>query len=202
MYVSSLCFVTVVVCIGPTAAAAAARCTDPLSAFLLFLTPIEDTILRMTNLKGVQVFGAKWKMLELQTLRAYFGLLLLAGVYRSYGKATEELWNDDTGRPIFRATVSLETFKTINRCVRFDDKSNRIERRARDKLAPIRFVFDTWAHNLQKCYNLSSNVTVDEQLLLFRGQCPFLQYIPSKPDRYDIKIWAICDSSTSYAWNM
>lgn len=194
-------YFAIVVCLESTVAAAA-RCTDPLSAFLLFVTPIEDTILRMTNLKGVQVFGAKWEMLELQTLRAYIGVLLLAGVYRSHGESTEELWNDDTGRSIFRAMMSLEMFKKIHRCVRFDDKSDRIERRVRDKLAPIRFVFDIWAYNLRKWYILSSNVTVDEQLLPYRGRCPFLQYIPSKPDRYGIKIWAACYSSTSYAWNM
>ena len=42
-------------------------------------------------------------------------------------------------------------------------------------------------------------MTIDEQLVTFRGRCPFRQYIPSKPG---IKIWAICDSATSYAWKM
>ena len=45
-------------------------------------------------------------------------------------------------------------------------------------------------------------MTVDEQLVTFRGRCPFRQYIPSKPGRYGIKIWAICDSMSSYAWKM
>ena len=41
-------------------------------------------------------------------------------------------------------------------------------------------------------------VTCDEQLLTFRGRCPFKQYIPSKPGKYGIKLWMLSDSQTSY----
>ncbi|GFO50073.1 PiggyBac transposable element-derived protein 4 [Plakobranchus ocellatus] len=35
------------------------------------------------------------------------------------------------------------------------------------------------------------NITVDEQLVAFRGHCPFIQYFPSKQEKYDLKIlWA------------
>lgn len=43
---------------------------------------------------------------------------------------------------------------------------------------------------------------MDERLVPFRGKCPFRQYIPSKPGKYGIKIWAACDAKTSYAWNL
>ncbi|KAM3924560.1 piggyBac transposable element-derived protein 4-like [Leptodactylus fuscus] len=46
------------------------------------------------------------------------------------------------------------------------------------------------------------NVTVDKQLVAFRGRCPFRQYIPSKPAKYGIKIWTLCDSKSSYALNV
>ncbi|XP_067102693.1 piggyBac transposable element-derived protein 4-like [Osmerus mordax] len=45
-------------------------------------------------------------------------------------------------------------------------------------------------------------VTVDEQLLAFRGRCPFKQYMPSKPAKYGIKSWVACDAKSSYAWKM
>lgn len=48
----------------------------------------------------------------------------------------------------------------------------------------------------------AENVTVDEQLVAFRGRCPFKQYIPSKPAKYGIKIWTLCDSKTSYVWKL
>ncbi|KAL7402948.1 hypothetical protein ABVT39_022285 [Epinephelus coioides] len=51
-------------------------------------------------------------------------------------------------------------------------------------------------------YNPGPEVTVDERLVPFRGRCPFKVYIPSKPGKYGIKIWAACDARSSYAWNM
>lgn len=51
-------------------------------------------------------------------------------------------------------------------------------------------------------FNLGQDVCVDEQLVPFRGRCGFCQYIPSKPAKYGIKIWATCDFLTSYAWKM
>ena len=185
---------------GPKAIARA-TVGDPLSAFVLFLKPIENTVLRMTNLFGVRKYGERWKHIDLDTLRAYFGLLLLAEVYRSYGECVTQLWDTKNGRPIFRATMSLKTFKFIHGCIRFDDKTDRTERRSRDKLAPIRDVFDKWNENLKTLYTPGKFLTVDEQLIPFRGRCPFRQYIPSKPAKYGIKMWFLCDSKNYYAYN-
>ena len=47
-------------------------------------------------------------------------------------------------------------------------------------------------------YVPSQNITVDEQLVLFRDRCSFIQYIPSKLDKYGIKIFWACDASNNY----
>ncbi|XP_055306906.1 piggyBac transposable element-derived protein 1-like, partial [Sitodiplosis mosellana] len=186
---------------GPTAFASA-RVVDPFSAFLLLLKPIEKIVLDMTNLYGIRKYGEKWQMIDLKTLYAYFGLLILAGVYRSKGECVTELWDDKRGRPIFRATMSLNYFRLLNSCIRFDDKNTRNVRRQRDKLAAIREVFEKWNKHLKTLYSLGDSVTVDEQLIPYRGKSPFTQYIPSKPYKYGIKVWALCDSYTYYAYNM
>lgn len=98
--------------------------------------------------------------------------------------------------------MSLKRFKTINQCIRFDDKEERAEARFRDKLAPIRKVYDKWLNRVKMCYTPGRTVTVDEQLLPFRGRCPFTQYIPSQPHKYGIKLWMACDAATYYAWNV
>ncbi|CAD7085957.1 unnamed protein product [Hermetia illucens] len=186
---------------GPTLFASS-RCTDILSSFLLFMEPIEKTIVEMTNLYGSRKYKELWLPVDIASLRAYYGLLILAGVYRSHGQCINELWDDQTGPPIFRATMTLKKFKLINECIRFDDKEQRKGIRSRDKLAPIRNVYDKWVNRLKMCYTVGKNVTVDEQLVPFRGRCPFTQYIPSKPHKYGIKIWRLCDASTYYAWNL
>ena len=156
----------------------------------------------MTNLCGVRRFNENWISVDITSMRAYYGLLLLAGVYRSHGECIHELWNDLTGRPIFRATMSLEHFKLINSCLRFDDRKERLELCPRDKLAPIRAVFDKWVHRVKSLYIPGKYITVDEQLLPFRGRCPFRQYMPTKPHKYGIKHWIACDAETHYAYNI
>lgn len=123
-------------------------------------------------------------------------------MYRSHGEALESLWDDRKGRPLFKSTMSLRRFQNISRVIRFDKKSDRSERRFRDKLAPIRDFWSRWETNLRKIFNPGEYVTVDEQLVTYRGRCPFKQYIPSKPGKYGIKIWALCDVETNYAWSL
>ncbi|XP_070300249.1 piggyBac transposable element-derived protein 4-like [Salvelinus sp. IW2-2015] len=94
--------------------------------------------------------------------------------------------------------MSLENFHIIPRIIRFDNRDTRAAR----QLAAIRSLWDKWVDRLPPFYNPGPNVTVDEQLMLFRGRCPFRQYIPSKPTKYGIKIWATCDAASPYAWNL
>ncbi|CAF4667199.1 unnamed protein product, partial [Rotaria sp. Silwood2] len=44
----------------------------------------------------------------------------------------------------------------------------------------------------------SGNLTVDEQLVPFRGRCSFVQYMPTKPAKYGIKFWVLCDADSRY----
>ena len=52
--------------------------------------------------------------------------------------------------------------------------------------------------NLSKMYKPTENLTIDEQLYPYRGHTKFPQYIPSKPAKYGIKIWRICDAENAY----
>lgn len=167
-----------------------------------FPETLRKIIIKYTNVEGLRVYRNDWKDIDDVSLQSYFGLLILAGVYKSHGESLESLWNEETGRPIFRSTMSLKQFKKLCRVIRFDDKASRTERRARDKLAPIRELWDKWVDNQQRIYVPHETITIDEQLLGFRGRCEFKQYMPSKPAKYGIKFWVLCDSVTNFAWNL
>ncbi|KAJ7984140.1 hypothetical protein DPEC_G00364240 [Dallia pectoralis] len=187
---------------GPTAQAAAGAC-DISSAFSLFITPrVEAIVLEATNREGSRRHGDAWRGMDAVELRAYAGLLILAGVYRSRGEAAASLWDAESGRPIFRASMPLKVFYAYSSLLRFDDRETRPARRAVDKLAAVRELWDKWSARLPSLYNPVPDATVDEQLVPFRGRCPFRQYMPSKPARYGIKAWVCCDARSSYAWKM
>ncbi|CAH2101186.1 unnamed protein product [Euphydryas editha] len=65
-----------------------------------------------------------------------------------------------------------------------DDKTLHPNRRQQDPFIPIRKVWDMFIAQCKMNYSPGSNVTIDEQLLGFRGRCPFRMYIPNKPNKY------------------
>nr|XP_061796549.1 piggyBac transposable element-derived protein 4-like [Nerophis lumbriciformis] len=183
---------------GPTKYAIS-RISSPITAFDLFFPDnIMDHILKMTNLQGCRAITG-WTKLTAQELRAYLGLLILAGMYRSRNESTLSLWDKDLGRPIFVQTMSHGRFGQINRALRFDDKLLRPRRHHSDKLSPISDIWIKWNDILPKLYSPGRDICVDEQMVSFRGRCSFKQYMPSKPVKYGIKVWALCDVETSYA---
>lgn len=179
---------------------------EPVDAYFLFITDqMTNTVVDFTNKEAKQVTATKklkpWKDTDAIEIQAFIGLLLTAGHIKSNHQSYDILWDKMYGPPIFRATMGLNRFKALLRFIRFDDKSSRNVRRSKDKLAPIREIWDQIVGNLRKHYIPGSNITVDEQLVPFRGRCPFRQYLPSKPDKYGMKIWWVCDSKTSYPLN-
>ncbi|XP_020483419.2 piggyBac transposable element-derived protein 4-like isoform X1 [Labrus bergylta] len=185
---------------GPTHHALS-RISTVKSTFDLFLTDdIMKLILNMTNLQGRRS-KKDWKDIDITDLQAFIGLLILSGVYRSHKESLHSLWDDQTGRPIFRATMALRRFNLIESVITFDDKLTR-SRRKHDMLAAVRVLWEKWTDRLPMLFNPGRNVCVDKQLVAFRGNCRFRQYMPKKHARYGIKIWVTCDVGTCYAWRM
>lgn len=94
--------------------------------------------------------------------------------------------------------MSFNRFKQLTTYVRFDNANTREERLKDSKSAAIDVVWLLLMDNLAKAYTPGGEVTVDEQLFPYRGRTRFTQYIPSKPAKYGIKFWWICDANTNY----
>ncbi|XP_060809155.1 piggyBac transposable element-derived protein 4-like [Amyelois transitella] len=136
-------------------------------------------------------------------IEAFLGLLLFAGVRRNSRLNSKDLFKTDGSSPeIFRLTMNWTRFCLLMRCLRFDEKDTRAERAAVDKLAPIRDLFEEVVAAYKKYFSLSHYVTIDEKLEAFRGRCGFRQYIPSKPNKYGIKIYALTDAKMFYTTKM
>lgn len=174
----------------------------------LFTEDILETMIKYTNqyidtIKGRFSRERDIKHTDLIELRAFIGLLYLAGAYRGNRQSLEELWGTEgDGIEKFRLVMSIKRFKLLIRCLRFDDRTSRTQRKAYDRLAPIRKMFEMFVQNCQNSYILGENVTIDEMLPGFRGRCRFRQYIPSKPNKYGIKLFALVDAKMVYTYNM
>ncbi|UYV85069.1 PLS3 [Cordylochernes scorpioides] len=174
---------------------------------LFFTAAIIKQISEFTNAK-IEEFRQRFSDLTKSTysnftseieIRAFLGLLYLAGVYKSGHENVESLFaSDGTGRDIFRSVMSVKRFLFLLLCIRFDNFKTRCKE---DRLSPIRDIFQTIIEKFQSCYTPAEYLTVDEMLVGFRGKCPFKIYIPSKPNKYGIKIVILADSRTHYMYN-
>ncbi|XP_069685978.1 piggyBac transposable element-derived protein 4-like [Periplaneta americana] len=136
-------------------------------------------------------------------IRALLGILYLAGALKSGRLNVRELWDKNgTGIESIYLTMTYNRFQFLLRCLRFDNIHDRQERKEIDKLAAVREVFELFVQNSQRCYIPSEYVTTDEQLVAFRGRCPMKVYIPTKPAKYGIKIFAMVDVKTYYTHNL
>lgn len=188
-----------------------ARSTETLSIVDTFkkIVTVEmvDLIVRYTNQKAKQVYDTynatnpestrSWRPVTTQEIYAFMGVLIAAGVNNSNNDHTSEMWKS-TSYPLYRATMGLKRFRAISQFIRFDDANTRQARSQEDKAAPIRDIWAMLNANLSKIYKPTENLTIDEQLYPFRGHTKFTQYIPSKPAKYGIKIWWICDAENAY----
>ena len=68
----------------------------------------------------------------------------------------------------------------------------------RDKLYLIRPILDSVLAACLNTYRPHRDVAVDEAMIKFRGSLGFRQYMPAKPTKYGIKVWARADSQNGY----
>ncbi|XP_055936820.1 piggyBac transposable element-derived protein 4-like [Argiope bruennichi] len=183
--------------------------TSPIDAWrLIFDDSIIEMIVKCTNTYVESISGnfkreRDAKPLVKEEFCAFVGLLYIAGLHKSSHVNVRDLWaTDGTGLDIFRKTMNYKRFLFILRVLRFDDIKTRNDRRKIDKLAPVRNLFEHFIRNCQKSYHVGEYVTLDEKLESFRGRCSFRQYMPKKPARYGLKIFALVDSRTFYTYNM
>ena len=96
-----------------------------------------------------------------------------------------------------------DRFLNILKYLRFDDKPNR--KRCgpdADKFAPIREVFETFSSICRTKSNCNSSLTIDEELMPVKSRCPFIIFMPNKPDKCGIKFLVLADVETKYVANI
>ncbi|KAK2719356.1 hypothetical protein QYM36_004989 [Artemia franciscana] len=92
--------------------------------------------------------------------------------------------------------MSPKRFLYTEACLRFDDPSTCLARET--PLAPIFDIYEQFVGNYSKLYSTSDIVTIDEILIEFRGRCHFRMYIPTKPNKYGIKMQYLTDARAFY----
>ena len=134
-------------------------------------------------------------------LEAFIALQYARGIYGK-GHSLDFLSNEMYGPKIFRETMPRNTFKSIFRFLRFDDKSTRRGRLDTDKFTHIRKIFEKFSNNCATKYTPTFSLTIDEQLMSMKDCCPFIVYMPNKPVKFGIKFWLLVEIESKYVVNL
>ena len=59
-------------------------------------------------------------------------------------------------------------------------------------------VIDILSKNFRSNYHPGREVAIDEMMIGTRCRTSFIQYMPKKPVKFGIKMWALCESKTGY----
>ena len=190
---------------GPTPGAAR-NAVSPEKVFGLFFSDdIIQIIVTWTNVtirKVASKYAARsstYAPTVASEVKALLGVLVISGQKNDRHISTREMWSlEKTACSLYNVAMSEARFRFLIRCLKFDDSDERQSRRVTDKFAAVREIRDLFIEKCGKLYVPRENRTVDEQLLAFRGRCPFRMYIPNKPAKYGIKLVLLNDSASKY----
>ena len=148
----------------------------------------------------VKIHDKSWE-LSLEKFEAFIALTYARGIYGK-SHSTDFLWNKTYGPKIFGETMSRSDYKKIHRFIRFDNRSTRSERIKSDKFTHIREIFDLFVENCRGAYIPTNSLTIDEQLLPMKNRCPFIVFMPNKPDKFGMKFWILAEVKLKYIVNV
>jgi hypothetical protein len=198
-------------------------CTHPygrvpslLGLFDKFWSPkLQRRIVRETNFYASEVIdekgwktrgGLDWTPLCLEEFRAYLGICLYMGIKKL--PSTRLYWSRD--EPLLHCHVisqlmTRDRYENITSCLHVASAPPSVTDKdspTYDKLHKIRWMLDEIRDRFKSMWSPNQQMTVDEGMIMYKGKyCPVRQYMPKKPIRFGIKVWAAADALSKYLWN-
>jgi len=143
----------------------------------------------------------KWKDTNVFEIQAYIALQIAMGI--SQKNELEDYWGTYwlTYLP-FTEVMSRNRFELLTSFLHFADNQANMPARGDadyDELWKIRPLIDICDPTYLTVYGPGSNLSIDESIIKYKGRIHFKQYLPSKPCKWGIKQYALCESKTGYA---
>ncbi len=182
----------------------------PLDFFSLFITPsMLEQISEFTNTKAQKTERTAkqrwWIPTSGAEIGVFVGILLSMGLHSINRR--ESYWDthsDMHGNPEIPQAMALTRFDQIKRFLKLSDpntdpepKIPGYEKLWTAKLKPFSTLFQ---QACKQYLHPGRNVSVDEQLILFKGRFKHIMNIPSKEADRGFKIYCLCSENYLYAF--
>ena len=180
--------------LGPSFPAPPEEENTPFQYFLQFCDRnLISHIVEQTNLYSVQVNGSSVVTTQ-NEMEQFLGILILMGIikypqYRMY-------WSPGTRIPAIADVMPLARFEKIKRFFHMNNNAEMPKQGEEnfDKLYKVRPMIKSILSNCRALSPEESH-SVDEQMIPTKARSSLRQYLPKKPHKWGIKVWARCGVS-------
>ena len=158
-----------------------------------FLIPKEiiEQIVYQTNLYSTQVIPARPAKLTTSKMETFLAMFMyrLWSCTCSIIKATRMYWNKRFGVTNVSVVMTVNRFEEIKRFLHLNDNTKYVEKGqpGHDKLRKVRPLVDVLNCQLAKI-PVKENVSVEEQIVPFKGRHSLKQFNPTEPHKLSISI--------------
>ena len=179
----------------------------------LFLTDeFFDILVQQTNLYATQYkrnnpnlpphsHANEWFDTTRTEMKQFVALSLLMGIVRKPEIAHYWSTNPLLKGSVFNSVMPHNRFQSILQFLHFaDNRQFDPNDPDRDRLYKVRPVVEYLVNKFRTVYVPEDHISLDEELLLWKENLAFKQYIAMKRVRFGIKLFSLCETS-GYLWN-
>jgi hypothetical protein len=148
--------------------------------------------------------GEKWENLIVAGLKAFLAIHMYMGMkrqpnYKTYWEKAGTFFHC----PIISNIMTRERFIQLRRCLYLTNPATyaHIEKGdlGYDKLRQVRWLVDEIRNTCMREWSLGKFLIIEEMMVRYKGSyCPIRQYMPKKPEKWEIKFWVLVDSVSKF----
>ena len=180
--------------------------TTPEAFFELFITPAHfQTIARHTNLNaeakqaGTAAEKRPWHATTGAEIGTFLGVLLLQGETRI--PSTQDYWNTDANKtviPPILETMTVRRWEQIKRFLKISNPTRDVDSFGPGWYTKVEPLYSDFVKSSRTYLVPGRDVSVDEQLILFKGRSRHSMSIGTKAAGYGFKIYSLCVENYLY----
>ena len=146
----------------------------------------------------------QWRDTTVSELKLWMAHVILMGLVRKPN--IEMYWTSDpfTKTPFFGKLMSRDRFTALLANLHVDDDTENppfvsaLPNNGHDPLAKMRSFINMLDRNFLSVYKPERDISIDEGCMPWKGRLRFKQYNPSKPARFHVKLYQVCEASSGY----
>jgi len=163
----------------------------PINYFSKYYNDVDFKLMvQYTNMYALQK-GKTWKNTDIKEMRIFIALHIIMGCTKF--PRVRMYWNLVLKMNVFVENMNRNRFFTLRTNFHVIDNL-KISKNNTDKFVKVRPMFDCLKRRCVQL-NVERNVSIDEQMIPFKGQLNIKQYMKGKPYPWGIKNFVMCGAS-------